>query len=238
MSARLAIGAVGALAGLAALGSRRGSRQRRVGWSIDHVADLSAYASWRQIVDEGVVLVAGYASYAGGIREFEIAADDWGLEQFREFASTWIWDEIHAGGTEASYLARLQGQLEDFRAWLEALRYPLTVYRGIRLGAHDDLQLGVDDDAEVYHDHWSTSLPVARGFASGAHRDASSGRVGVVLSGVVELPDVGDIGHTLGDFLRFTAGFDAPGPDDQVAVRGQWEIGPVNEKTIKVQERM
>lgn len=163
MSARLAIGAVGALAGLAALGSRRGSRQRRVGWSIDHVADLSAYASWRQIVDEGVVLVAGYASYAGGIREFEIAADDWGLEQFREFASTWIWDEIHAGGTEASYLARLQGQLEDFRAWLEALRYPLTVYRGIRLGAHDDLQLGVDDDAEVYHDHWSTSLPVARG---------------------------------------------------------------------------
>ena len=237
MSSHLALGAIGALAGLAALGRHRGSRVVNPGWSISKSADLARFSSWNEVLSDDPILVEGAALLDDGRSiPFTVRVSNNGLFQFRQFVPAWIHDELRAGGTESAYLKKLQGHIVDFVEWMESLSYPLKLYRGVRLREKGDLLLRGDEKKEIYNGHWSSSMGVARAFARGTHGGAMRGHVGAVLVGQALNPEPGDISYVLDDYLRFTAGQDIPNDDPSGQVHGQWEIGGVEMASVEFLE--
>jgi hypothetical protein len=149
MSARFAFGAIGALAGLAVLDSRRGSRSQRP-WSA--VADLSGYPDYAAVpkglpvlrLPDGQVLTArSLLDTVDGERSSELA---WLLFQYGDGK-------------------RAQQRLEKLARWLDELQAPLTLWRGLYLRVGDVVRLGGGAEG---NQHWTPNRDIALAFAWGS----------------------------------------------------------------------
>lgn len=232
MSTHLALGTVAALAGLAAA-SRRGSRAAggRAGYSLVRYGDLSVIQGdpddleevlWR----ENPLLVSLRAQDSrGGQRELSIHwrdLDDAPQEIILNL-SDWSDEALRESVDEARI---------HFTEWLTSLRFPLTVWRGVRLNNLRDLDLSLSE-----HHHWTQHPAVAQGFAGGWHDFATGGNVGVVVSAQMAEPSLRkeDVVEMFDHFIRYSDGYSEPSPitrqqwvarqgAGEDAAQGQWEV--------------
>jgi hypothetical protein len=88
-------------------------------------------------------------------------------------------------------------------AYFNRLRFPLRVYRGIRVPE------GYSVKMQGPGPHWTVNRQIARRFATGEHDAADSlddDAEGVILEGVVERPEDVNWQRTLTDYLVYTSG--------------------------------
>lgn len=178
----LALGVTGALV-LAA--RRRGSRAAsRTGVRVEVLDDLSSYAEIDDIPPDTPLFRLSWPD--GGV-----TLGVWDLRSALDPAMS-----LYSGG-----VAYLRSQLAPFPRWVASMRFPLVVWRGLRMG----LGTPIDEHPEA-HEHWTTNRKIALAFAEGRHWAASrsGGRRPVLLRGVVEDPGTLCWGCMLEDFVRFT----------------------------------
>lgn len=223
MSTRLTLGAVGALAGLAAL-SRRRPGSRGLGAAVALAPRVSAEVELCSIED-----FIGIAQ--GGSDEtiaMVYAIGPQGSKRLVQRVSVEsIWDELNAeidvmqeGGRLSEDEAVVAGARTVYR-WLQgaardmSLVFPLTVYRGIRLP--EGHQASVGDPGM----HWTTWSDIAMSFAAGEHVAASSGDHGVVLRGTISRPRDIDWASVLYLYLTYSA---KGGPEVEMQVRPRGDV--------------
>lgn len=87
-------------------------------------------------------------------------------------------------------------------AYFNRLRFPLRVYRGIRVPE------GYSVKMQAPGPHWTVNRQIARRFATGEHESATweEDAEGVIFEGIVERPEDVNWQRTLTDYLVYTAG--------------------------------
>jgi hypothetical protein len=98
----------------------------------------------------------------------------------------------------------LYGGLQQAQEFFGQVRFPLAVYRGLRVGAGERVRVDGSDGAGP---HWSPRRQVAEAFADGRHVEASSypgRREAVLLRGVIEEPTDISWRSTINHFLGYS----------------------------------
>ena len=191
----LTLGLVGlaALAGASRRGGRgvpgrHGSRSARHPYRIIEVFSPSEWKNSRQIVNENPALLRLEVE---GAQE-QIRVTD--LEQ-------WMMDQREGEWTPRD----LHRAVVSFSKWITSLSFPLPLYRGLRTASTNLRMSKAGEIVDYEHDHWTTDLEVARGFAYGTHPASIRGKpeVGVVLTGFRARPSR-DTAYLLDYWLRFS----------------------------------
>ena len=97
---------------------------------------------------------------------------------------------------------QLWERLSALPAYFNRLRFPLRVYRGIRVPKDYCVNM------QAPGPHWTVNRQIARRFATGEHHEAvwEEDAEGVILEGVVERPEDVNWPRTLMDYLVYTSG--------------------------------
>lgn len=223
MSTRLALGVTAALAGLAVT-SRQRDRGSRSHDDLTWVGDvwlLTREALWEALRDLeaspdqlhlGRIEVMGhaYGDDALLLTDVNIGAVDW------------------SGGPDSGKLSPrlvdgLYGGLQQAQEFFGQMRFPLTVYRGLRVKEGERVQTEGADGAGP---HWSPRRQVAVAFADGRHIESTrypGKREAVLLSGQVEEPSDISWRETISHFLSYSVAI--PQHFDPHA-RPPWEADP------------
>jgi len=194
MSAHLAVGAAAALAGLAALRARQGSRSVKNGVRFKRVSDERIYQAMRE-GDEALVVV-----------EVFVVDPDAPPRLIQSISLIQLFDEV---AVDAYVGMRDNFDLQSASAWVsgfgDAIKYfsglsfPMQVYRGLRYTGGGELLL-VNPGLS-----WTPDRAVAESFANGSHFSSSSGDTGRVLTAVLPTPEDVDWAQTLALYVPFTA---------------------------------
>ncbi len=240
MSAPLAIGAVAALA---ALGAARGRRRQRGSASAssmlinERMLDLSSRLAGDGLAADSVkidvasvetILMAGRKANSRTIATVRMlrggrVVDDLevGMDALQDY-----WEdeaEVYEGcpEDEAESLSseETRRRLLEASRYFEGLRFPLEVYRGLRV--HRGGRVRLDERREAMS--WTPDPKIATSFATGQHSAATrephrrkakggngekpgrSSMRGVVLTGVIEEPYDIDWSHVLRMFLSYSS---------------------------------
>jgi len=118
----------------------------------------------------------------------------------------------------ASDSIRAWQKLSALPAYFGALRFPLRVYRGVRMCRSSLVAVGVAEPQEDWSTgrHWTVNRQIAHRFATGEHeaanfepdfeREHGLPAREVLLAGVIQRPEDVDWHRTLTDYLVYTLG--------------------------------
>lgn len=125
------------------------------------------------------------------------------IDKFQGYMDTYSYRH----GSDKGKMMALEKILSDFtiaKEYIEQLKFPLKVYRGIRI---TDL-LHVDEYTGSIGDHWTSSREIAEQFAKGTHFAAtrpSEPAHGVVFEGVIKDPKYVDWPNVIELYVMYSA---------------------------------
>ena len=191
VSTRLALGAAGVLAGLAALGSR-GSRSAAASVSLDILEDEHILQVMRDDDEDGVVGAVfvnrdGDVEHIGDLRLYSVFSGE--VEAYAAFGDDY--DE----GIAMEWISMLREAAHYFTGQA----FPMEVYRGLRV---DDVRKVKTDDPGY---SWTPEIRIAKMFAEGAHLAARRHGGSVVLRATLMEPENVDWETTVGLYIAFSA---------------------------------
>ena len=215
MSARLALGAAAALAGLAALRARQGSRSTQSGVRFQRASNERIYQAMRE-KDDGFIGVEVFKVEPG--KESEV------LQSIR-LIDLWLMDEAAAVHTRTGdkFVEKLTkaliGGIDEGIEYFSRLSFPIQVYRGLRYSGGGEPRL-VDPGV-----CWTPDLWVSKRFADGIHFASSRGDTGRILTAVLSNPEDVDWAHTLALYVPYSA---SSFTDDI-----EWQIRPLTSLHVR-----
>jgi hypothetical protein len=165
MSARYALGAVAALAGLAALGRRGGANHASFTGHLQ--VEVHPIPNWMTVRDlmnvrDPIVMIRSPDGQ-------EATINGWDLSSHHEtFVKEWERD----GRGNILKGEALRARLQRFADWVQYHPWPMPLWRGLRLLAASPPP-GPVDSAENLGTHWTTHPGIAWRFAAGVHSAAS-----------------------------------------------------------------
>ena len=193
MSAYLALGAAAALAGLAALRARQGSRSDAIGVRFQRRSNERIHHAMRNDDDD---LIA--------VEVFKVEPGK-KPESIKKIKLIDLFDDAVAGYTQTgvdfdqhSTNDWITG-LDDGIKYFSRLSFPLQVYRGLRYSGGGEPNLGEPGAS------WTPDREIAERFADGTHFAASKGDTGSVLTAILPTPECVDWASTLGLYVAYSA---------------------------------
>lgn len=216
MSAPLTLGAAAALAGLAAL-SRRGGSRSAEGRSTVHLERRSTRDIHRAMKAEDEDFVA--------VEVFEVGPDG-GTHQIQGLRLFYLFDEnVEYYATmgdefDADTVDEWLGFIDEAIDYFNGRHFPMRVYRGLRYSGASRPRL------EHPGESWTPEIRVAQSFADGHHVAASGGDVGHILTARLMSPSDVDWEATLALYIAFTAV--SPGPG-----QAEHQIRPTDEDVLQ-----
>ena len=167
---------------------RHGSRSA---WKPYRIIEVFRPSEWNdsvQLLNDNPVLLRVEVE---GVQEIRVTdLDQWRMDQL---VDEWTPRDLHRA-------------VVSFSKWIASLYFPLSLYRGLRTARTNIRMSKAGEPLDDEHDHWTTDLEVARGFAYGTHPEASMRSkpgTGVVLTGFRARPSR-DTAYLLDYWLRFS----------------------------------
>jgi len=195
VSAHLALGAVAALAGLAALRARQGGRSAQSSVRFQRASNEQIYQAMLENDNDFI-----------GVEVFKVepGREPEAIQSIR-LIDLWLLDEAAAPYTRTGdkFVEKLTkawiGGLDEGIEYFSRLSFPIQVYRGLRYSGGGEPRL-VDPGM-----CWTPDLAISKRFADGSHFASSKGDTGRILTGVLSKPEDVDWAHTLALYVPYTA---------------------------------
>lgn len=193
MSANLAIGITAALASLAALNTRIGSRSQKIGVRFQRARRELIYQAMRDEDDDFI-----------GVEVFSID-NDGKSELIKKIPLWWLFDEALGAYTGVGNDFERESASEWISGLDEAIEYfskqtfPMRIYRGLRYKGRERPRI------ENPGISWTPDVKIAESFADGYHAASSRGDTGHILTAIIPGPKNVDWASTLSLYVSYTA---------------------------------